>query len=133
MSRIPAIYRPAVVRVVTPVDGDGVGVAFNLEGGEVVRLRLSVADALLIGELGNVSMPILGKSPVGNHAGVPIPSIGIELTPLGLTPAGKLVRVNVYTDHPDALCFESLSKLIGGGQPLPVGVMEFVTVIKEPA
>ena len=66
-----------------------------------------------------------------NHAGVLPPSIGVELTTLGLAPFGKIVRVNVYTNHADAFCFHVFSKLIGGGEPLMVGAMEFVTIIKE--
>lgn len=44
-SRIPAIYEPATARCVTPVDNGEIGIAFDRDSGETVRLRLGVEDA----------------------------------------------------------------------------------------
>lgn len=56
---------------------------------------------------------------------------GIELLPLGMTPRGELVRVNISTDYPEAFDLLKLSKALGGCEPLIVGPMEFVTVIEK--
>ena len=49
--RIPIIYKAASLRVVTPVDADYVGIAVDLEDGNVVRLKLSVSVVLEMSHL----------------------------------------------------------------------------------
>jgi hypothetical protein len=44
MSRIPPIFLPAIVRVVTPSDGEFIGLGFDTAGA-TAYVRLSVADA----------------------------------------------------------------------------------------
>jgi len=50
-SRIPSIYKAASLRVVTPVGAECVGIGVDLEDGSVVRLKLSVSDALEMSHL----------------------------------------------------------------------------------
>ena len=50
-SRIPAIYRPATFRVVTPSEAGYVGVGFDLEDGQTVRLKISVSSLHKLAEL----------------------------------------------------------------------------------
>tara|TARA_B100001964_G_C13712765_1_gene371003 strand:- start:51 stop:239 length:189 start_codon:yes stop_codon:yes gene_type:complete len=39
-----SIYKPATLRNTTPVEENKIGVGFNLESGEVARLKLSTDD-----------------------------------------------------------------------------------------
>lgn len=76
--------------------------------------------------------PSIGTVP-GNQGGEGIASFSIELQPLGFAPFGELVRVKVYADHPDAAGFERLAALFCGQQPLLIGPMEFVAILKQGA
>lgn len=61
---INAIYTAATLRCVTRPVGDQMGIAFNREDGSILRLRISVAEALQITHLirdqadGSSSSPI---------------------------------------------------------------------------
>lgn len=68
-----------------------------------------------------------------DEVGVPHTSFGVELQPLGFAPFGEIVRVQIHTENPDALCLESLAVPLGRGKPLIVGPMEYVTVFEHGA
>lgn len=51
MSRLPSVYRPASLRCVTPCDGEHVGIGFDGDDGQTVRIRLSKADAIQLSDL----------------------------------------------------------------------------------
>lgn len=58
---------------------------------------------------------------------------GIEIQPLGHAPFGEIVKVNVHSENPDHLSLEALLTSLGGCQPLRIGPMEFVTILKHSA
>jgi len=69
VRRLPAVYRTATWRNVTPVDEpfDEIGIGFDV-GSDVVRLRLSVVDARhLIESIGDY----LGRSQSPTSSGAP--------------------------------------------------------------
>lgn len=71
------------------------------------------------------------KNLVHDESGVSVSAIGVELMPLGFAPFGEIVRVNVNADHAPAFCLKTFAADFGCGQPLIVGPMEFVTVLKH--
>ncbi|TWU44478.1 hypothetical protein Poly59_61500 [Rubripirellula reticaptiva] len=73
MLRIPKVYKPSSVRVVTSTSEGFVGIGFDVEGEDTVRVRLSVEDAVGLGHLirshsdGSSGMPrrdVSSSSPV---------------------------------------------------------------------
>lgn len=70
---------------------------------------------------------------VGNETGVGASTVGVEFQPLGFAPFGEIVRVQVNADYAPAFCLESFAASFGGGQPLIVGPMEFVAILKHGA
>ena len=69
---------------------------------------------------------------VGHETGELVPCFGVEFHPVGHAPFGEIVRVNVYAHHPDPIGFQALAASFSGGQPLMVGPMEFLAVLKHP-
>lgn len=72
-----------------------------------------------------------GDGAVGGLIGKRHATVGVELQPLGLAPLGEIVRVNVCPNDPDAFDLLSFAASFGGSQPLIVGPMEFVTILKH--
>ena len=68
MNRIPDIYSPAKLRVITPCDGAKIGIGFDTVSGKTVRVKVSIDDALQIGHLarahslGSSGMPSIDVS-----------------------------------------------------------------------
>jgi hypothetical protein len=58
---------------------------------------------------------------------------GVELQPVGHTPFGEVVRVNVHTNNPDPSALVSFAARFCGHQPLFVGPMEFIAILKHGA
>lgn len=54
-SRLPEIYRQSEVRVVTPSDGQCIGIGFDHDG-TTTRVRLTVQDATQLAELLNAHL-----------------------------------------------------------------------------
>jgi len=50
-DRLPEIYKPGALRVVTPCDGSAIGIGIDVDSGETIRLRIPVSDALKIGQI----------------------------------------------------------------------------------
>jgi hypothetical protein len=71
------------------------------------------------------------EQPLGCLVGESGASVGIELLPICSTPAGKLVRVNVYTDDASAATLKFVAALFGINEPLLIGPMEFVAILKH--
>ena len=76
-------------------------------------------------------MSVSIRKPGGNKARKPCPCVGIEFQPLGFTQLGELVRVYVYSDNPDASVLKSLAAALCSQEPLIVGPMEFITILKH--
>lgn len=72
-----------------------------------------------------------GDGAVSGLVGKRHATVGVELQPLGLAPLGEIVRVNVCPNDPDAFDFLSFAASFGGSQPLVIGPMEFVTILKH--
>jgi hypothetical protein len=56
---------------------------------------------------------------------------GVEFHPVGFAPFGEIVRVNVYTNNPDPLALNVFAASFCGHQPLFVGPMEFIAILKH--
>lgn len=70
-------------------------------------------------------------NPQGDSVAVAGACIGIELQTLGRTPSGELLRVQFYTDHPDALCLQTFAGQLGCSQPVGIGGGQFVAVYEQ--
>lgn len=57
--------------------------------------------------------------------------LGIDIQPLGSTPAGELVRIDVCADHAKSFCLKAFASLFGGPEPLIVGPRQFVAVLEN--
>lgn len=51
MKRLPEVYRPATLRNVTPESEGSIGLGFDLQDGSTIRLAVSKADAIALGQL----------------------------------------------------------------------------------
>lgn len=69
----------------------------------------------------------------GHQCGIVHATCGVELLPVLSAPFGEVVRVNVYAEDPDPGFLLRLAAGFGGSQPLFIGPMEFLAVLKKPA
>lgn len=74
-----------------------------------------------------------GHGPISDDAGVSLACFGIDVMPLGSTPLGELVKVNINFDYADALSAEALITSISIDKPLRIGDGQFVTIFKQSA
>lgn len=72
-----------------------------------------------------------GENLVSDVGGVGASAVGVELLPMGFAPLGEIVRVKVNADHAATFCLERFAADFCSGQPLIVGPMEFVTILKH--
>ncbi|HSH98860.1 MAG: hypothetical protein ACAH07_05925 [Methylophilaceae bacterium] len=67
--RLPAIYRDAKFRNITPTDGQFIGMAFCVGDGSVVRVAVPVKDAMEYA--GDIYAQIAHAARKANKAGIP--------------------------------------------------------------
>ena len=73
MSKIKDIYKKCSLRVVTPVDEGTVGIGFNLDSGEIVRLCVPVSAVMDIYRLTTTQSPGSSGKPISDvSSGSPV-------------------------------------------------------------
>ncbi len=86
---INAIYTPATLRCVTRPVGNEMGIAFNRDDGLIVRLRVSMEDAIVLARtILDVPDPFSATDHVYDHGTMDI----IDSTSIGITDAQSIIE-----------------------------------------
>lgn len=72
-----------------------------------------------------------GKNLVGDKIAEGFSCCGVDFHPLCIAPFGELVRVYVHPNDPMSFDLKAFAACFGGGEPLIIGPMEFVTILKH--